>query len=150
MKNTVIFGLFVLACMTGCKGPKGPAGAPGGGRVVSTIYCNGTVTGAGALNGLDIEYNAVLTSSGDVYATASIIDAAAQTSGTSFYAAAEPGSLSAEVEVTADYIGAANGGYWSVGLDRNTLITHITYDDPDLINVVDLTFTPSACTVGNF
>lgn len=139
-------GLVFTLSTTGCKGDRGDAGAPGGGRVVATIYCNGTVASAvAALNGLGVEYNAVVTAGGDVYATANIIDDVEQTSGTSFYASAEAGIYGAAVNVTADYVGAANGGLWTISLDRNTLITSVVYDDVNLASPFSMNFTASAC-----
>lgn len=156
MKKLSLSGLFLMLALAlaGCKGPKGDTGASGGGRVIATIYCAGTVSGmaggAAPLNGLDVEYNAVLTAGGDVYATANIVDEASQVSGTAFYAAAEPGSATAEVPVTADYVGVYNGGFWRVSLNRNTLVTSVEYDDPSLASVATMAFTASSCTVSHF
>ena len=156
MKNMKLLGaLLVMSSLSvGCQGKKGDRGSDGGGRVIATLNCAGPISGlsggAAPLNGINIEYNAVLTAGGDVYATANIVDEATQTSGTKFYAAGENGSATAEVDITADYIGPVNGGNWSVSLDRNTLVTSIVYDDVNLSSNVNLTFTPSACTVNNF
>ena len=140
-------GLLVTLATTGCKGDRGDAGPAGGGRVVATIYCNGDViSSVAALNGLGVEYNAVVTAGGDVYATASIIDDVEQTSGTSFYASAEAGVSGASVNVTADYVGTGNGGLWTITLNRNTLITSVVYDDINLPAPFSMNFTASACT----
>lgn len=148
----VVLSMFAVGC--GPKGDTGPAGPPGGGRIKASIYCHGTVSGLGGgaavLNGLDVEYNAVLTSAGDVYATASIIDEVQQVSGSAFYAAAEAGSANAQVAITSDYVGIPNGGFWTVSLNRTALVTSILYDDPSLPSVVSLNFTASSCTVGSF
>ena len=145
---SVLLGAFVLASLGCQKGEQGPAGASGGGRIVSTMNCAGVISGSiiAALNGLSIEYNAVLTSGGDVYATANIVDNAIQISGTAFYAAGESGANTASVLITDDYYGSVNGGYWSISLNRSTMQTSIVYND----TVSDsFTFTSSACTVAN-
>lgn len=121
------------------------------GRIVSTMNCFGEVTGlsgpAWVLNGLQVEYQAVLTDAGDVYATAAIIDELQQVSGTRYYAAPESGSGRAEVNITADFVGAANGGLWRIAVDRVSRVTRVIYEDVDLASRVDLDFAPQACTV---
>lgn len=157
--RTVTSILFIFAasvfsgCMKGERGDRGDNGASG--RITSTINCQGTVSGvsgtAGAsLNGLEIEYNAVLTTGGDVYASAAIINETHQTSGTAFWAAGQSGADTAKVVVTDDYVGTANGAVWDISLDRNTLITSVVYDDPSLSAPIDMTFTASACRVQNW
>ncbi len=155
MKNVNILSLLLAAfvCASlGCqqKGEQGPPGKSGGGKIVSTMNCSGVVSGASiaTLNGLSIDYNAVLTSGGDVYASANIVDNATQVSGTAFYANGEAGASTAEVLITDDYYGSANGGYWSISLNRTTMQTTIIYTDT--VSNPAMTFSPSACTVTNF
>jgi hypothetical protein len=156
MKKTVLtLVLSVLLTSLGCgKGPKGDPGAPGAGKVTATMNCSGVISGlsgaSAALNGLTVEYNAVLTSGGDVYATAMVADEWAQVSGTTFYAAGESGSQTAQVLINADFHSTADGAYWNISLNRSTLVTSITYTDPSLGSVVNMHFTSSACTVGNW
>jgi hypothetical protein len=146
------------ALLIGCdnKAEQGPAGPPGSGRIVSSMFCEGTISGLGgaqaALNGLQVEYNAVLTSSGDVYATANIIDDFVQVSGTAFYAAAETGASSGAVLVTDDVHSTGNGGYWRISLNRTTMVTSIVYTDSSMggSSPVNLQFTAAACDVGNW
>lgn len=148
--------LLALAAMaSGCaKGDKGEQGLPGAGRIVSTINCQGTVSGLGGassvLNGLEVEYDAVLTSNGDVYATGTIIDDLQQVSGTSFFAAGQNGSQTARVFVTNDQHGTADGGLWQLSLDRVTLQPTVIYDDASLGGPVNLPFTPAACSLLNW
>lgn len=156
MKNK---SLLLAACLVsilslGCKGQKGDPGQAGGGRIVATLNCAGHIHDANGsipeLENLYIEYNAVLTAGGDVYASANISDETNQASATNFYAAGQNGSSTATVEITDDYIRPANGGYWNISLNRTTLITSVVYRDDDLSGPVNMTFTPSACTVGNY
>lgn len=150
-----ILSLISLVAISGCvKGPKGEAGASGGGRITSTLNCGGTISGlvgpASALNGLEVEYDAVLTAGGDVYSTARIIDDLTQTTSTHFYADGQAGSTNASVIIVADYHGVANGGFWEVSLNRSTLITSIDYTDASLGGTVSMSFSASACTIQNW
>lgn len=145
--------IAIMALASGCgKGEKGDPGEPGSGRIISTINCGGTVTGTGysALNGLRVEYSAVLTSGGDVYVTGNIIDDERQISGTEFYAAGQNGAVTGKILITDDRSGSLNGGLWTLTLDRVTLQTTAVYDDPDFIAPVTMNFAPSACTVLNW
>lgn len=145
--------ISIMALASGCgKGEKGDPGEPGSGKIISTINCHGTVTGTGysALNGLEVEYSAVLTSGGDVYVTGNIIDDLQQVSGTNFYAAGQTGAATGEVLITADQYGAVNGGLWSLSLDRVTLQTTARYEDSDIGAPVVMNFAPAACTVLNW
>ncbi len=159
MKRQFLMLMTLAFAMTflGCKGEDGAPGAPGGGRITSSIYCEGTISGlAGAagtaLNGLTVEYNAVLTSSGDVYATSNVIDDYMQVSGTAFYAAAEAGAATGAVLVTNDMHNTGDGGYFRVSLNRNTMVTTIVYTDDSLggQSPVNLVFTSAACDIGNW
>lgn len=167
MKNhkmiSKILSLSILAlvaglssgCLKGERGEPGDPGAPGAGKIVSTINCHGTVSGVGGpgasdLNGLQVEYSAVLTAGGDVYSTGNVIDELQQVSGTNFYAAGQAGSETANVLVTYDVHGTLDGGVWDINLNRQTLITTAIYDDDSLPAPVTMTFTASACTVLNW
>jgi hypothetical protein len=151
---TLAFAFASVGCDPKVK--QGPPGADGG-RIKSSIYCSGTISGlsgnAGtALNGIDVEYNAVLTAAGDVYATANIIEDYVQVSGTQFYAAAESGSSTGEILITDDLYGGNGGGYFKISLNRTTMITSIVYTDANLggQSPVNLQFTPAACDIGNW
>lgn len=150
----VILSLGLMGCV---KGPKGDQGTPGAGRIRTTINCSGIISGlagvvGAALNGLEVEYDAALTTSGDVYATARIIDSAVQHTSTNFYAAGQAGAATADVLVVADYDFTSDGGWWKVSLNRSTMVTSITYTDSSLggLSPVNLTFTPAACSVQNW
>lgn len=146
---SVISVVALNACSNGKDGAQGPAGQDGG-KVVATMNCLGIISGlsgaSSALNGLEIKYNAVLTSSGDVYATASVADDFSQQSSTEFYAAGQAGANTADVEIIADYHSTADAGVWNVSLNRSTLVTTVQYDDDSLPAVVSLDFSAAACT----
>ena len=147
-------GLLLVSAIGCVKGPKGEPGVPGAGKIISALNCGGTISGvagsASVLNGLEIEYDAVLTSGGDVYATAVIVDESYQASGTAFYAADQAGAQNALVLVTADYHNTSDSALWKISLDRATLITRIVYDDSSLGSPVEMTFNSAACTVQYF
>lgn len=145
----------VFAC-GGKTGPQGPAGSNGNsGKIVATMNCSGYISGlsgqAGtALNGLKVDYDAVLTSIGDVYASASISDDIAQVSGTKFYASGQSGASNGNVEIIADFHGTSDAGKWSISLNRSTLITTVVYTDASLGGPVSLDFTAAACSQSYF
>lgn len=150
----VMMAFSALGCV---KGPKGDKGADGSGRIISTINCQGQITGltgaAGtALNGLFVEYTAILTSASDVYATAVVYDDLFQYSATHFYANGQSGADSASVYITADFDASADGGFWRISLNRDTLVTSVRYTDSSLgvQSPVDLNFAASACLVEYF
>lgn len=148
---TAVAAIALSACSKGKTGPQGPAGPAGtGGKVVATMNCLGIISGLGggasALNGLEIKYDAVLTNSGDVYASASVSDDIAQQSATQFYAAGQAGANTAEVEIVADYHSTGDAGLWNISLNRTTLVTTVQYDDVSLPAPVSLNFSSSACT----
>lgn len=151
MKRALLLLAFV---MIGCQGKDGAPGAPGAsGKIVASIYCEGQISaggGAASLDGLNIEYNAVLTAAGDVYATASVADEYAQYSGTQFYAAGENGSSTGAIYITADFHSGGDGGWWKISLNRNTLVTSVSYTDPSLGVAITTQFPASHCTIQNW
>jgi len=148
-----------FALLAGCsRGSTGPAGAPGAsGKITQTVNCSGTIFGlsgnaGAALNGLKVEYTSVLNGAGDVYATANVSDDFSQVSETAFYAAAQPGAATGEVELIADYDGTDDAATWDVSLNRQTLVTTVTYTDASLgaQSPVVLNFTAAACVQNNW
>lgn len=138
----------------GPEGPEGPAGSVSTAsttKIVASIYCGGQVSGmtgaASSLNGLNVNYSAALLTSGDVFATANIAAAAFQISGTSYYSVDQVGSGNGSVIVTADAVTPNNFGWWSVELNRATLVVTAVYHDTDLggSGLATVTFLPSAC-----
>lgn len=158
-----MFALALTASLVACSGKDGAPGAPGspgqmsnGGRIVSTLKCSGTIFGlsgdASSLNGLEVNYDAVITSGGDVYATASVADEQAQVSGTAFYAAGQAGSLTGKVSIVGDFDYTADFATWDISVNRSTMVTTAVYTDDSLgyQSPVTLNFTASACTQSNW
>lgn len=150
--NSVVVCTLAIGLTACSNGKDGAPGAPGqnGGKIVATMNCSGVISGLGGsssvLNGLEVTYNAVLSSSGDVYSTASVNDDYGQFSGTAFYAAGQGGSATGQVDIVADFHSTADAGLWSISLNRATLVTTVVYDDLSLPAPVSLNFTSSACT----
>lgn len=156
MKNTffknTVFALSCLVALAACNGKTGPMGPQGpagtGGKIVAAMNCSGYITGSiAALNGLRVDYDAVLTSAGDLYSTASVSDEYAQVSGTAFYAAGQSGANNGKVEIVSDHHGSYDAATWSISLNRNTLVTTAVYDDPSVGAPITLNFLPAACSV---
>lgn len=148
-----------FAVLAGCaRGKTGAAGTNGtSGKIDSTVNCSGTIFGlsgqAGtSLNGLKVEYSSVITNGGDVYSTANISDDYSQVSETAFYADGQPGYSTGLVELIGDYDQTDDEGTWEVSLNRDTLITTVTYTDSSLglQSPVVLNFTAAACTQNNW
>jgi hypothetical protein len=122
-------------------------GEDGSSRVVATYFC------AGALEGtpLYFSYQVAQTTPGDVFAAAAIKGTAFDIGGSSYYGAAQVGAQTAAVIFTADVLGTANAGWWSVQLNRSTLVTALTYTDSDASGGSDSwTMLPAACVVNSF
>lgn len=152
----LVLSVALLTTVSACSkksGAQGPAGQNGG-KIVATMNCLGVIAGlsggAAVLNDLQIKYSAILTSSGDVYATASVNDDVSQDSSTNFYAATQTGATNAAVNIVADYHSTADAGEWTISLNRTTLVTTVQYDDDSLPSVVSLDFAANACTLTNF
>jgi hypothetical protein len=133
---------------TGEKGEAGEAGADGtDNRIVSSIFCGGTLSGTS----ISLKYAASLMASGDVFATASVSGGLNDISASAFYSAQQNGALDASVIVVSDYSGTANFGYWDIGLNRQTLVVTVTYNDVEVAGgQQSWQMTPDKCTVNDF
>jgi hypothetical protein len=51
-----------------------------------------------------------------------------------------------------DVYAPTDGGWWTIGLNRSTLVTTITYHDADIVDsgVMSWTMLPSQCVVNNY
>jgi hypothetical protein len=138
------FAALSVAC-TGPQGPKGEAGGAGG--IVASIYCGGPLENTS----LSFSYNAYLFADQSVFASAAIQDAAIGSSYANFYAPSQNGAQTAAVSLVFDVAGPANGGWWTIRLDRTTLITTIEYKDGDTPNGgAAWTMAPSSCVSNTY
>jgi hypothetical protein len=127
----------------GAQGIAGPQGDAGIGATVSdAIFCAGELGTTGTF----FEYQATQFATGVVFVTGGVRGAAFQTDTSSFYAPTQNGWQTAAILVEDDMLGAADGGYWQLALDRNTLIVTITYFDSEVAGGQESwTMTPDKC-----
>ena len=136
----------------GAAGAAGAAGAPGkdataSSLVGSSIYCTGVLP----TTALQFEYQAVLMKSGDVFAKAGVYGNGAEFGGSNFFSKAQVGALTAAVVFTYDYDSTANYGFWTLSLDRTSLVTTILYKDIDASGgQTTWTMTPDKCVANTY
>jgi hypothetical protein len=125
----------------GIAGPEGDAGA--GGAVLDSIFCNGGLSGA---TGYLFNYHAVQFDNGVVLASGGIADEAVETDSTAIYAPTQNGWQTAAVIVEHDAYAPVDGGWWTLTLDRSTLVVSIVYHDVDVAGgQLIWTLTPDKC-----
>ncbi len=114
----------------GDKGDPGTSGADAGdpSKVVRSIFCAGPLSGAP----LTATYSAVIFANGNVMVVGAIRDDFREASYTSFYGPSQNGAANASVVVSWDVQGIANGAYFTLSLNRTTLVTSVVYYDVDL------------------
>ena len=136
----------------GKDGTNGTNGAPGKDATAQSLFATSLHCGGQlASTGLWFSYDAGVLKSGDVLATGSIRNNSAEISKTEFYAATQVGAATAEVLLEYDLLGTANAGYWSIKLDRTTLVTTITNFDADAAGGQNAwTMTPDKCVVNTY
>jgi hypothetical protein len=131
----------------GVAGPVGPAGSSGGGgsdpsKIVRSIGCAGGLEGTA----LSFFYSVALTANGTIFASASVREPQIGASNTSVFSPAQNGSTDAAVLISLDEIPPANGGFFRVSLNRETLVTSIVYNDTDAAGGTRTwTMQPSQC-----
>jgi hypothetical protein len=152
MRTIVAMALVVAAC--GAEGPAGKDGSDGAdgvdgtdNKIVLTLFCGGTLEATT----LQFNYSAALTTAGDVFSSGGVYGASFQAGATSYYAAGQVGAATAPVMFTMDSLGAANGGWWTLSVNRTTGVTSILYTDVDASGGSDTwTMAASACVINNF
>lgn len=136
----------------GAPGTDGAAGAPGADAettaITESILCTGTLENTA----LGFSYNAVLFGgSGDLFVAASVNSPLNSASDTKFFAPSQVGYATATVSFRFDQDGTADGGWFSLSLDRETLVVHIDYRASDPGDVTDAwTMDPAACVHNDY
>lgn len=138
----------------GADGTDGQDGADGqdgtdgiNNHIVATHFCTALLEATV----LHFNYSVAVTSAGDVFATGAIEDPLLEVRGTSYYAAAQNGAATARVILTLDEAPPANGGWWTIDLDRGTLVTAIVYHDADVsTGQAAWLLTPDVCITNVF
>jgi hypothetical protein len=130
----------------GEDGEKGDPGEDGSNaeatRIAESFFCTGGLESTA----LGFTYNAVLLSSGDLFVTGSVNNALNSATDTKYYAPSQAGYQTAAVSMRYDQDGTADGGWFSLSLNRASLVTLIEYHQSDA-GPVALTWTmlPAAC-----
>ena len=105
------------------------------------------------VTGVAFDYWAAVYSNGTIWATAQIRSAEVGSSLSTLYAPTQVGAETASVSVPWDMVGSSNSGFWTIGLNRQTLIVNIKYTDVDLSDGSDTWTLDSAsanCTVNDY
>lgn len=153
-------GTWTAIDIKGAKGDSGAAGKDGAAgtngtdgkdgtdnHIVASILCTGSLENTA----LYFSYSAALMASGDVFAEGSIADGNIEISGSKFYSSQQNGALTAAVLFNDDFVAPYNGGYWSIKLDRGTLVTTIVYSDVDAVGGGSVwTMDPTACVANKY
>lgn len=120
--------------------------APKPTKIGASIFCGGSLEGTAVW----FSYSVAEMTTGDIFVSAAIkADAYKQTSSTSFFSAQQVGAATAAITIQDDQIGDDNAGYWTLQLDRKSLITTIVYKDADL-GEQTWTMQPSACVLNAY
>lgn len=140
-KLTLVCVLMVGACAgpagpvgpQGNQGPQGMMGMPGadaidGSKIVGNIACGGTLSGTQ----LAAFYSVSQFENGNVFATASVLSAAGEGTGSVVFSPAQDGYSNAPVIFAYDVYGVPTGGYWTLTLNRNPLWAQIVYNDTEI------------------
>jgi len=133
----------------GTDGVNGEAGAPGtnGDVITSSIGCSGTL----GTTSFTFQYNADQFANGDVFSEGYVAGPSIGTSGSALYAPTQNGYQTANIQFVMDIVSPMDGGWWTIGLNRSTLVTTITYHDVDLTaGTASWTMLPSQCVVNNY
>ena len=116
-------------------------------RIVAIHGC----TGALQNTAMDFIYQVSVMRSGDVFAYGGVWGGALQVGASFFYAASQPGAALGAVIFQSDNMGTANGGFWTITLNRATGVTTIVYNDTEATGGSDTWTMPSSvCVVSNF
>jgi hypothetical protein len=151
MKIAALVAALVLAVGcggVGATGPKGDPGTPGpANQITATLLCTGGLENTS----LSFQYAVIPFSDGFVFASAIIRNGSTQASSSSFYSPQQNGWGTAPVTLTFDVIEPADGGWWELSTDRNTLVVTITlHDGPNKDSWRIWTIPPDKCTVNHY
>jgi hypothetical protein len=128
----------------GSAGPAGPAGPAGASAAITqSVSCSEVVTGT-----IRYSYEAFVFSDGSVWSAASVSNSTSQASGNAGYAPGDAAAGTAPVEVVFDTTGPANGGVWTIAVDRGAQQASVTYTDVDVAGGAT-SWTLGGCTVTN-
>jgi len=98
---------------------------------------------------LYFEYKVTLFTDGSLLVHGSIYGALVEVTDSTFYDSSQNGATTGYINIRYDVSGSANGGDWKISLNRSTLVTTVTYVDPD-ITTLSWTLPSSSCTLNEF
>lgn len=108
------------------KGEDGKDGEDGtDNKITASIFCNGTLEG----ESIGFSYSVAEMASGDIFVSATITGGFIAASNSAFYSPAQNGAQNPAITIQSDFSGTNDGGWWRLVLDRETLVTTITYND---------------------
>jgi hypothetical protein len=107
------------------------------------VSCTELITGS-----IRYSYEAFVFGDGSVWAAAAISSSVSQASGNAAYAPADAAVGTAPVNVVFDTTGPANGGLWTVAVDRSAQQATVTYTDVDVTGTTT-SWVLGGCTVSN-
>ena len=107
-----------------CNGTAGSDGI----KPSASLYCGAQLEGTTYY----FTYNAMVFSDSSVYAYGGIYGGSYQIGASTFYDSSQTGALTGTVIFQYDVSGSANGGYWSIYINRSTLAATIDYNDSDV------------------
>lgn len=114
-----------------CNGQDGDSGSTGGslGRIEASLYCGGPLEDTVSLWA---SHDVVVFSDLSLWGRASIRNGLLEVGSSVFYSPQQVGATSASILFAFDVQGDANGGYWNVTVDAETLDSVLTYKDADV------------------
>jgi hypothetical protein len=111
-----------------CNGQDGATGGESLGRIEASLYCGGPPEDTVSL----WASHDVVFSDLSLWGRASIRNGLLEVGSSVFYSPRQVGAASASIIFAFDVQGEANGGYWNVTVDAETLDSVLTYKDADL------------------
>lgn len=117
-------------------------------KIAASIGCTGTLDNTA---GFQFSYTVDQFANGNVFASGSVASPAAGSSSSAFFAPSQTGFATATVSFILDAAGPSDGGWWTIALDRTSLVVTITYHDVDVDGGTDVwTEQPSQCVVNHY
>lgn len=116
------------AGVAGSIGATGAAGKDGTDKIASSTFCQKPLENTS----LQADYWIDTLSSGDVFATADIVNSSGQTGNTAYYAQDQSGAGTATVIFTYDYVAPVDSGSWTFKYNFQNNTAAIEYSDGDV------------------
>lgn len=137
----------------GAKGDKGDPGKDGlsvdGSKITGSIFCGGGFQGL--QSSLQFTYSAVQFANGNMFVSGSVSDGYVQTGNAAMFTSIQNGWVNGALTIQHDMLGPNVGGFWSLSLNRSSLVVSIQYFDSDLVGGSQAwEMLPSQCVVNTY